>query len=253
MKKNHNESHQNLLFVKNINCLGYSIFSSPIIPEHLLSVKTIINTINPHCYCKAKKDPFYKQALFNSDILIPDGIGIVLAIYFLTGLKIKRYCGYHLHLHLLQKMNESKGKVFYLGSSESTLQMIHERISIEYPNITVASYSPPFHPIFTNEENDQIIASINEFKPEVIFVGMTAPKQEKWVYQNKNQINAKIIASVGAVFDFYAGTIKRSGKFWIFLGLEWLIRLLREPKRLWRRYLISTPCFTWDVILQKFK
>ena len=96
------------------------------------------------------------------------------------------------------------------------------------------------------------MASINSFQPDVLFVGMTAPKQEKWVYQFKNQLNVKVIASVGAVFDFYAGMIKRPGKFWISLGLEWLPRFFREPKRLWRRNLISTPSFICIVIREKF-
>jgi len=239
--------------VKTINCLGYSIFPSSNIPEHLLSVKTIINTINPHCYCEAKKDPIYREALIQSDILLPDGIGIVWAVKTLTQLKIKRFTGSDLHEFLLQRINETGGKVFYMGSSASTLKKIQKKIASEYPNIKVASYSPPFHPIFSKEENDQILSSINEFAPDVVFVGMTAPKQEKWVHQNKDQITAQVIASVGAVFDFYAGTIKRSGKLWIVLGLEWLPRLLREPKRLWRRNLLSTPSFIWDVFKAKIK
>ena len=81
---------------------------------------------------------------------------------------------------------------------------------------------------------------------------MTAPKQEKWVYENQNQINANVITSIGAVFDFYAGTVKRSGAIWIKLGLEWLPRLLRDPKRLWKRNFISTPLFLWDVLKAKW-
>ena len=80
---------------------------------------------------------------------------------------------------------------------------------------------------------------------------MTAPKQEKWVYRNKDSISADVIASIGAVFDFYAGTVIRSGPIWIKLGLEWLPRLLKEPKRLWKRNFISTPVFLWDILKEK--
>lgn len=235
--------------MKTINCLGYQISTDHKLIE--FSNKCIINTINPHCYCEAKKDQMYREALQQSDLLLPDGIGIVWAIKILTGLKIKRFTGSDLHLQLLKKMNETGGKVFYVGSSGPTLQKIHDRIKQEFPNILMASFSPPYKPVFTNEENGQILASINEFQPEVLFVGMTAPKQEKWVYQHKEHINVKIIASIGAVFDFYAGTIKRSGTFWINIGLEWLPRLLREPKRLWRRNFKSTPNFLWDVFIIK--
>ena len=98
-----------------------------------------------------------------------------------------------------------------------------------------------------------MINAVNEFNPDVLFVGMTAPKQEKWVYENRHLINAPVICSIGAVFDFYAGTVKRPGKFWISIGLEWLPRLLREPRRLWRRTFISTPLFIWFVLREKLR
>ncbi len=98
-----------------------------------------------------------------------------------------------------------------------------------------------------------MLVPINGFKPDILFVGMTAPKQEKWVYVNKEQIEAKVIVSIGAVFDFFAGTVKRSGPIWIKLGLEWLPRLVKEPRRLWKRNFVSTPLFLWDVLKAKIK
>ena len=88
-----------------------------------------------------------------------------------------------------------------------------------------------------------MISAVNSFAPDALFVGMTAPKQEKWVHEHRDRLNAPLICPVGAVFDFYAGTVRRSGEFWIRMGLEWLPRLIREPKRLWRRNFISTPLF----------
>lgn len=237
--------------MKTIDCLGYSIYTGEITTDILSYDKLIINTINPHSYCVAKKDNYYSQALHTSDILLPDGVGIIWAIKILKGQKSKRFTGSDVHIEILKLINKTGGKVFYLGSSNETLQKIQERIKIEYPNITVETYSPPYKSNFTEAENDQILTAINKFKPDVLFVGMTAPKQEKWLYQHKDQISAKIASSIGAVFDFYAGTIKRPGKFWIFLGLEWLPRLLREPKRLWRRNLISAPQFIYDVFIMK--
>ena len=96
-----------------------------------------------------------------------------------------------------------------------------------------------------------MVEAVNAFQPDYLFVGMTAPKQEKWVYENRNKLNATLICSIGAVFDFYAGTVQRSSQFWISLGLEWFPRLLREPKRLWRRNFISTPRFIIDVLGMK--
>lgn len=230
--------------------LGYTIQTS--IDELDFSKKQIlVSTINPHSYCVAKKDALFREALQKSDILIPDGIGVVWANRILNKTTINRIAGSDLHFSLLAKLNNSSGKAFYLGSSEATLQKIKERLVREYPNIQFAGYSPPFKPQFSEVENHEIIDAVKAFQPHVLFIGMTAPKQEKWAYQHKEQLDTNIIAPVGAVFDFFAGTVKRPGIVWQKAGLEWLPRLLQEPKRLWRRTIVSTPCFLWDVFKAK--
>lgn len=208
----------------------------------------IINTINPHSYATAQKDSLFQKALSNSAILLPDGIGIVYAAKFLKKEKLARITGSDLHDFLVKEANTRKLKVYYLGSSAETLEKINIKLKQEAPNVTVATYSPPFKDQFSAPENTAMIASINAFHPDILFIGMTAPKQEKWAYENQKQINAKVICSIGAVFDFYAETKKRSNGFWIKLGLEWLPRLIREPRRLWRRIFVSGPVFILDVL-----
>jgi N-acetylglucosaminyldiphosphoundecaprenol N-acetyl-beta-D-mannosaminyltransferase len=214
--------------------------------------KCIINTINPHSYCVAKKDKLFEEALLRSDVLLPDGSGIVLAAKVLIGKNIRKIAGADVHQYLLEEANSKNKKVFYLGASQYTLQLIERRIKKEFSNISIGSYSPPYRAEFTKDETLMMITAVNDFNPDFLFVGMTAPKQEKWVYLNKNLINANVITSIGAVFDFYAGTVKRSGEIWIQLGLEWLPRLLRDPKRLWKRNFVSTPTFLWEVVKEKF-
>ena len=236
--------------MKTLNILGYDVLMESL-DKIEFKDKMIINTINPHSYVVSKNDPLFKQALKNSDVLIPDGSGIVLAANFLYKEKIKKIAGADLHEFLLQKIDNENGKVFYLGSSNYTLNKIKERIKKEYPNILVKTFSPPYKPEFNEEENLEMITKINSFKPDVLFVGMTAPKQEKWLETNKDKLNFKIAACIGAVFDFYAGTVKRPSQFWIDMHLEWLPRFLKEPKRLWRRNFISTPIFLKDLLLAK--
>ncbi len=113
----------------------------------------------------------------------------------------------------------------------------------EHPSVRVGTFSPPFRQVFSEQENSEMISTVNSFSPNVLFVGMTAPKQEKWVYEHREKLNVSLICPVGAVFDFYAGTVQRSGQFWIKLGLEWLPRLLHEPRRLWKRRLSRRRCF----------
>lgn len=237
---------------QSISLLGYSIFIGE---ERTFrgEVKGIVNTINPHCYIVARKDQEYKASLYSSDYLLPDGIGILIASRILKGIKIRKIAGSDLHRIIIKYLAEQNGSCFYLGSSDDTLSRIRSRLMKEHPGIVAGTFSPPYKPSFSEEENAEMIAKINDFNPDVLFVGMTAPKQEKWVYQNRGKINAPLICSIGAVFDFYAGTVKRPGQFWIRLGLEWLPRLLREPGRLWRRNFISNPLFLYYVFAEKFR
>lgn len=214
--------------------------------------KKIINTINPHSYCVAKQDAQFKEALVSSDILLPDGVGIVLAERFLNGNHIKKIAGYDLFVFLMQKLNNENGSVFFLGASLETLKKIKFNASVDYPNVKVASYSPPYKSSFSNEDSITMCNNVNSFSPDVLFVGMTAPKQEKWVHLYKNELNANTICSIGAVFDFYAGNIERAPKLMINLGLEWLHRSFNSS-RLLRRNFISNPKFILEVLLFKFK
>ena len=230
--------------------LGYKIY------EHTLESidfarNKIINTINPHSYCLSRYDKLFYEALQSSDILLPDGTGIVLASKIVNNKKINKIAGADIHQYLLQQANLKKQKVFYLGASQSTLKLIECKLKKHYPNITVSSFSPAYKPQFSNKETALMLEKVNDFKPDILFVGMTAPKQEKWVFVNKDNIDANTVVSIGAVFDFYAGTIKRPGNFWVSVGLEWLPRFLREPKRLARRNLVSTPKFLLEIIWYK--
>ncbi len=225
---------------------------TPLLPSLNNEHKVVVNTINPHSYCVAEKDKAFKIALQESDYLLPDGVGIVMAARILKGEKIEKIAGYDLFMHLMQQLNEKGGRCFFLGAAPQTLEKIKERAAKEFPNVKVHVYSPPYKAVFSMEESQQMWGAINAVQPEVLFVGMTAPKQEKWVHQHKEHLNANIICSIGAVFDFYAGTVKRPSSFWIKLGLEWLPRFLKEPRRLAERNLISTPKFIGAVIRQKF-
>lgn len=214
--------------------------------------KCIINTVNQYSYALAESDKEFKRALSQCDILLPDGIGIVMAVKFIARRTIKKITGSDIHLHLLKKLNNDGGSCFYLGSSNSTLSMIKQKVNNEFPNIRIQVYSPPFRSFFTEDENKNMIDTINDFKPDVLFVGMTAPKQEKWSNLHKEHLNANIICSIGAVFDFYAGTVMRPSKFWQNLGLEWFIRLLKEPNRMAKRYLYYGPIFGYLLLKNKF-
>lgn len=232
--------------------LGYSVFEENL-DKIIFDRKTIINTLNVHSYSVAKKDELFKNALTSSDILIPDGIGIVYASKVLNRKNIKKIAGYDAFVFLMDKLERENGSCFFLGSSENTLEKIMSRAKKEYPNVKVHTYSPPFKKEFDKSDNDVMVKTVNAAGPNVLFVGMTAPKQEKWVHSQSKNLDVDIICSIGAVFDFYAGTIERPSKIWIDLGLEWFIRFLQNPKKMFPRVFVSTPIFLKDLILEKLR
>jgi N-acetylglucosaminyldiphosphoundecaprenol N-acetyl-beta-D-mannosaminyltransferase len=237
-----------------MNVMGYEISSFQELKVRILKdEKTIINTLNPHSFCLALYDDLFRHALSESDILIPDGIGIVIAARVINHRTIKKIAGYDMHDFLLMHLNETQGSCFYLGSNAHNLQGIYNRLQVDYPSIKVGFFSPPFCDEFNPEENLQMVNVVNAFHPDVLFVGLTAPKQEKWVYLNQAQLTTPIVCCIGAVFDFYARTIPRPGPFWSKFGLEWFVRFIREPNRMFKRVFYSTPIFCYHILKELVK
>lgn len=212
--------------------------------------KLLINTINAHSFNVAQKDDLFAEALRKGDYLIPDGASVVKACKWLkaNSQPRERIAGWELFRIEMEKLNIRGGKCFFMGSSEAVLELIKEQAAEDYPNILVETYSPPYKPYFSKEDNAAIIKAINEANPDLLWIGMTAPKQEKWTYQHWNELDIHChVGTIGAVFDFYAGTAKRAPKWWQEHSLEWLYRLIKEPKRMWRRYIIGNPLFLWNI------
>lgn len=245
------------MLFKNTTVFGFDIVTNPvdeIVKTSLSSTgTTVVNTINPHSYIETKKDKAFYSALQSSDVLIPDGSGIELAVKIINKVSVKKIAGADLFHETMRQLNISHGKVFLLGSSDKVLASMKEKSAIEFPNVALKVLSPPYKDNFDEDDHTAFLGAVNDFSPDVLFVGLTAPKQEKLIHQLKGDINVKMVSGIGAVFDFYAGTVKRPSEFWIKLHIEWLIRLIGEPKRLWRRNFISTPLFLFEIILTKLK
>ncbi|MEF8698639.1 MAG: WecB/TagA/CpsF family glycosyltransferase [Candidatus Accumulibacter sp. UW20] len=246
--------------------LGYGVQVLPVVP----CVEQIFTTLrgqlcdtrprfswlaclNPHSYAVALDDRLFAEALRDADWLLPDGAGVVLASRLLGGRVTERVTGSDVFFGLNMHMNAARGmRVFFLGATPETLALIGARMAKDYPHITVVgTYSPPFKAAFSSAENEEMLKAINDAAPEVLWVGMTAPKQEKWILENRARLNVRFAAAIGAVFDFYAGNVKRSNPVFQRFGLEWLPRLLQQPGRLWRRTFVSAPIFLWHVFQQR--
>lgn len=217
----------------------------------LPSGKLLINTINAFSYNNARKDELFAEALIKGDILIPDGMSIVKACKWLNSKSQpqERIAGWDLFCFEMNKLNSTGGKVMFMGSSEKVLNLIRQKSAVDYPHLDVVTYSPPYKPVFNDEDNTAIVNAINTANPDLLWIGMTAPKQEKWTYQHWPELNIRChVGTIGAVFDFFAGTYQRAPQVWQDKGFEWLYRLVKEPRRMWRRYLIGNVEFLYYVV-----
>ena len=233
-----------------MGALGINIFKKKLNAIDFKSAR-VINTINAHSYCISKKDKDFENALKFSDILLPDGVGIVWAERILNNNNIQKIAGFDIFRYTMLKLDSEKGSCFFLGSNDSTLKLIKDKVRIEYPNIVVNSFSPPYKSDFSDIDSKAMCDAVNKVQPDVLFVGMTAPKQEKWVHKFKDQLKVRNICSIGAVFDFYAGNMNRAPNFIIKIGLEWLHRSLTNRRLLVRNF-ISNPKFIFYILKIKF-
>ena len=216
--------------------------------------KFLIDTVNAHSFVVAQKDEAFASALLNADALLPDGISVVKACRWLgtKNAPAEKIAGADLFAYEMGKLEEKGGTCFFLGSSPSTLEKIVERAAKDYPHIDIKTFSPPYKAVFSPEENQAMVDAVNAADPDLLWVGMTAPKQEKWLDEHWPELNIRCHAgAIGAVFDFFAGTVERAPQKWIDLGFEWLYRLIKEPRRTWRRYLVNNPKFCWLVLKEK--
>lgn len=227
--------------------------------DDLLSLpdgKLLINTINAHSYNTAQKDALFAEALTCGDVLIPDGASIVKACRWLKAKSQprERIAGWDLFMTEMERLNAKGGRCMFMGSSEKVLGMIKRRAAVDWPNIQVETYSPPYKPEFSAEDSRAITDAINRADPDLLWIGMTAPKQEKWTYAHWDELNIHChTGTIGAVFDFFAGTVKRAPLWWQEHSLEWLYRLIKEPRRMWRRYIIGNILFVKNITVEKVK
>ncbi|HYD97612.1 MAG TPA: WecB/TagA/CpsF family glycosyltransferase [Noviherbaspirillum sp.] len=197
---------------------------------------------NVHSVVTTTNDVEFKIAVNNADMATPDGAPIAWALRRLGHPSQERINGPDLMLKYLAEAERLDQSVFFYGSTDSTLARLHAALSARFPGLRiVGSYSPPFRPL-TRDEDEAIIRTINDSGANVVFVGLGCPKQEKWMADHRGRVNA-VMVGVGAAFDYHAGVVKRAPLWWQQNGLEWLYRLGSEPRRLFKRYMVTNTLF----------
>ncbi len=218
--------------------------------KHIKDLKgDYICVSNVHTTVTAFEDPEYRAVQNGGILAIPDG-GPLSSVGRKRGAKNMSRTTGPSYMEELLKISEEKGySHFFYGSTEETLQKLEQRLRKEYPSLTIAGlYSPPFRQL-TEEEDREITNKINENQPDFVWVGLGAPKQEKWMAAHQGCVNG-LMVGVGAAFDYYAGNIKRAPKWMQKANLEWLYRLLQDPKRLFTRYLVTNTKFIWHAVIR---
>ena len=221
--------------MKYIESMGFRVFSDDLSKIPLEGNCRLINTISPNSYGISTKDDFFRKSLRETDYLVLDGVYFALSSILLSGRNIVKNQGPEVFYFFMNLLNEREGKAFFLGSGSDTLEKIRKRAAKDYPNLQISVLSPPYKAEFSDQENNQMINQINSFKPDILFVGMTAPKQEKWAFKHRNLLNTKLVVSIGGVFDWYAGNEKSIAPIWWKLRLAWLVRTFQRPQIL-KRY-----------------
>lgn len=209
-----------------------------------------VYTPNSEIVMQGYRSEEMRNILNSADLLTADGIGVVYASKILKNPISERCAGFDVACNLLQKMGEKGKSVYLFGSKPGVAELAGENIKKKYPGIVIKGVNDGY---FDSEKEKQIIEDINNVNPDVLFVCLGAPKQEKWIYENKDKLKCKVCMGLGGSLDVFAGTVERAPEFYQKHGIEWLYRLIKQPKRFFR--MLDLPKFAVTVILKgkKFK
>ncbi len=212
-----------------------------------ISIAAVFNIVS------ALKDPQLMQIENSADLVTTDGMPLVWVLRRRGYRECERVYGPTLMLETLKMAEQDGYPSFFYGCTEQILGKLLLNLKLRYPRLKVAGcYAPPFRPL-TPEENQQVVDQIIRSGARLVWVGISSPKQEYWMHQNRPRLPGSVMLGVGAAFLFHSGTIKQAPEVMQRLGLEWLFRLCIEPKRLWRRYLFGNSYFLWRLMTDRWK
>jgi len=206
---------------------------------------------NTHVVMESRQNHILGEAVRKADMVIPDGMPLVV-VGRMRGFPLKRRAdGPGLLVEALKQSGQRGWRHYFYGGTPELLAAMQARIAAEFPGVQVAgAFAPPFRPL-TEEEDRQVVEAINAAHPDIVWVGLGCPKQERWMLEHAPKLNVPVMFGVGLAFDLLAGTKKRAPGWMCNTGLEWLYRLLQEPRRLWKRYFLYNPWFVWLVLLEQ--
>jgi len=211
--------------------------------------KVVVSNVNIHALNIAYSTLWFRHFLNDSSVTFCDGFGVRLAAR-LSGQKLSyRYTPPDFIESIARLAHQSRWKIFFLGAKPGVAQRAADPVMKKYPGLQIATWHGYFDKIKGAQDSNQVIAQINKFHPQILILGFGMPLQERWILDNMDHLQINIALPAGAVFDYMAGEVRRAPHWMTGHGLEWLGRLIIEPRRLWKRYVIGNPLFFWRIFV----
>ncbi len=234
----------------NVHAVDYEEAVRRIVAAAQAGQPLAVSALAVHGVMTGYLDPIHRRRLNGLDLVVPDGQPVRWALRWLHGVKLRdRVYGPNLTLETIAAAAEAHLPIYFYGSTPETLERLTANLRRRFPGLVIAGAEPSKFRRTTAEEKEEIAARIRASGAKIVLVGLGCPRQEVWAYEYREALSMPLLA-VGAAFDFHAGTLAQAPRWMQDRGLEWFYRLTREPKRLWRRYLILNPHYLTAVGLQ---
>ncbi len=240
-----------------VNVLGVGI--SPLTPAHAVATiggwiargeREYVCVSGIHGVMESQRDELLRAIHNGAGMVTPDGMPLVWISRWRGFDHVERVYGPDLLLACCERSETTGWRHYFYGGDTGVPERLADRLRARFPRLeVVGGYSPPFRAL-TPDEDAAVVERINAAAPDIVWVGLSTPKQERWMFDHRSRIAAPVLVGVGAAFDFHAGLKPQAPRWMQRNGLEWMFRLYQEPRRLWRRYLKNNPLFVWHVVLQ---
>ncbi len=201
-----------------------------------------------HGISEAEKDSQFRNILNSADLVVPDGMPLVWLGRFHGHALHRRVYGPEL-METFCRETGSRYRHFFYGGAPGVAKSLAKSLRERFHIVIAGAYSPPFRDL-TEEEDRALVERVHQAAPDVLWVGLSTPKQERWMYEHRTRLRVPVLLGVGAAFDLNSGRVRQAPAWMRENGLEWLFRLLVEPRRLWRRYLVTIPSAIWSISLE---
>lgn len=247
---NHDQSKRNVLGVL-INAVDYNETVERIINAAETQKPLSASALAVHGVMTGVMDQHHRHRLNHIDLVVPDGQPVRWALNWLYNTNLHdRVYGPSLMLKICERASQERLPIYLYGSQSSVIDKLSKNLANKFPNLIIAGSQPSRFRQISYAERDEVCKKINNSNATLVFVGLGCPRQEVWVYEYRNFLSMPLIA-IGAAFDFHAGTLLQAPSVLQRLGLEWFFRLIHEPKRLWKRYMLFNPIYLIMLLLQK--